>query len=391
MIFESRGLSWRHVASARLISTAGKALLLAGMVLLGPVLAMEPDDRFVGPFYGGSIAFGLLALAVSYAVSLTQTWSPRRFRVGDDALLVLGRSVPLRKIASAYVVERRIGGTAVPTVEIELRSGDVLSVRVQDPATAAELVSALGFGPGGRCVRIDLARPTRRLLHPLLGAGAVVFGVVIGAIVASLVAGTGPANAARFGGVFYAVLAIASAIFYAAFKRLSAAPVVVVGNDGVVVEQALREARFSRARLSRHGSVVPVGGVAHDAERQAAVSAMIAERFGAAAAPPERAAAFARAGRDVGAWRAHVRSALDAGYRAAGASVDDAAAVLASPAATEDQRIGAALALRVAGEPPERVRIAAAGAVDPRFRVVLEAIADDADDARLEKALGRLG
>lgn len=109
MIFESRGLSWRHVASARLISTAGKALLLAGMVLLGPVLAMEPDDRFVGPFYGGSIAFGLLALAVSYAVSLTQTWSPRRFRVGDDALLVLGRSVPLRKIASAYVVERRIG------------------------------------------------------------------------------------------------------------------------------------------------------------------------------------------------------------------------------------------------------------------------------------------
>lgn len=51
---------------------------------------------------------------------------------------------------------------------------------------------------------------------------------------------------------------------------------------------------------------------------------------------------------------------------------------------------GAALALRVAGAPRERVRIAAEGAADPRVRVALEAIADDADDEKLEKALRRL-
>src|SRR5207253_2417754 len=84
-----------------------------------------------------------------------------------------------------------------------------------------------------------------------------------------------------------------------------------------------------------------------------------------------RAAAFERGGekRDVGAWKSALRGTLDAGYRAAGTTVEDANAVLASTGSTIEQRLGAALALRVAGEPPQRIRIAADGMVDPKLRV----------------------
>lgn len=387
MIIESRGVSRRRVALARLIATAGKALLVAGMVVLGPVLAMDPGDRFVGPSYGAAITFGFLALAASYAVSLTETWSPGTVRVTGDALSIRGRDVPLHAIASAYVVERAVGGIATSVVEIVLANGDAIALRVSDPSVARQLVAALGFGPAGRPTRIDLARPTRRLLHPLLGAGALVLGLVVAGVAASIVAGTQPAQSALFGGVLYVVMAIASGLVYAAFKRLSAAPVVLVGSDAVVIEQALRRTYVARADLARSGDVVPGGGVAHDAERRAAALAMIAERFGPGAERPASAARFERASRDLASWRAHLRGVLDAGYRAAGASTEDAAAVLASAGATDEQRIGAALALRIAGEPADRIRVSAEAAVEPRLRVALAAIADDADDAEVDRAL----
>ena len=78
------------------------------------------------------------------------------------------------------------------------------------------------------------------------------------------------------------------------------------------------------------------------------------------------------------------------GYRSAATTVDVAAAVLRSPRATPEERVGAAVALRVAGEPPEKIRVAAEAVADDRLRVALEAVAEDAEDARVEKAMHAL-
>jgi len=68
--------------------------------------------------------------------------------------------------------------------------------------------------------------------------------------------------------------------------------------------------------------------------------------------------------------------------------------VLHSAQATPEQRVGAALALRVAGQPKERIRIAVDAAADERVREALEAVVEardgELDDPVVEKALRRL-
>jgi hypothetical protein len=74
---------------------------------------------------------------------------------------------------------------------------------------------------------------------------------------------------------------------------------------------------------------------------------------------------------------------LEASYRGPTACVEDMTAVLASPLATPEERGGAALALRVAGEPPTRIRVAAESVVSEPLREALTAAAGD-DDAALD-------
>jgi hypothetical protein len=70
-------------------------------------------------------------------------------------------------------------------------------------------------------------------------------------------------------------------------------------------------------------------------------------------------------------------------------TLDDARAALTSPDASPEERVGAALALKAAGEPPAELRVAAEAFVEERLRVAVEAVADG-DDARAEAALQRL-
>jgi hypothetical protein len=62
-------------------------------------------------------------------------------------------------------------GAFVPTVEIELKNGDVLTARLPDPAATEAVVRKLGFGRDGKRVHAALEKPTRRLLHPLFAVG----------------------------------------------------------------------------------------------------------------------------------------------------------------------------------------------------------------------------
>jgi hypothetical protein len=396
------GLSWTRVSLPRLLSRIGKACFALGA--LGALSLLSPD---VGLFGLGSL-LGFLAwplFIVSYILSLTQTSYGGGLTASSTELVVLSgtrrKVIPVAKIAGALVVEREVAGGIVPTVEIEMTNGDVLTARTPDPGAPHALTRALGFGPGGKRVRSALAKPTRRLLHPLLGVACYVGGILGLVFVA---------EAWRHGSngfdVAFLAYPIVTLLLYETVKRIGRSAVITVGDDGIVVRGVRR--RFIGRRdiafatgasggtlsIEEHsGKRTVVSGALLDERRLAAVTRLIEERAGAGAATADRFHHYERAGREVAAWRAHLARAMnDTSYRQNAATVDEAASVLRSAEATPEQRVGAALALRVAGQPPARIRVAAVSAADDRMREALEAVADaDADDDLvIEKALKRL-
>jgi hypothetical protein len=194
-------------------------------------------------------------------------------------------------------------------------------------------------------------------------------------------------------------------LFYYLLQRFTRAPDVTVGDDGILVKGAGAPRFIARRDIAfaglgptgllaieeRTGRRTPIVGVLYDKARVAALSRVIAQRYGPSAASAERHVHYERGGRPLAAWREHLARALnDTNYRENAASADEAASVLYSAFATPEERVGAALALRVAGQPRERIRVAADGAADDRVREALEAVADADDDAVIEKALKRL-
>ena len=401
--FASGGISWTRVRTPRIMSRVAKALYATSAL---SALALAYPSMAWFAVFGG---FGLLAwplFILSIILSLTQTTFAGGLAVSRTELVVHGRGstrmfIPLSKIVGALVVRREMFGGFVPTVEIELKSGDLLTARLPDPSSAAAVVRALGFGAGGRRVHASLAKPTRRLIHPLLGfvayvtAMAVMFGPSWGKIGEEL-------------SYAYAVCPFVALMIYAGLKRLGRPPEVTIGEDGVMLKRRFGRTFVPRADIAyisaqgsslvvqrRSGSLVALSGVALDRARSKAVARVVEERSGPAVTTADRFTHYERGGRLLGEWRAHLSQAMNqASYRHNAATVDEAAAVLHSAEATPEQRVGAALALRVAGQPTERIRVAVDAAADERVREALEAVAaardGEVDDLVVEKALRRL-
>lgn len=216
--FASGGLSWTRKNLPRWLSRVAKGSY--GLSALG-VLGMALDSM---GFFGLFTLLGTLAwplFIVSYILSLTQNSFAGGLEITRAALIVHAgsktRAIPLSRIAGAMIVEREMFGGFVPTVEIELVNGDILTARLPDPRSAQQVVSSLGFGPGGRRVHVSLAKPTRRLFHPVLGFAAYLLGML-----------------ATFGGVsilssrhfefVYAVYPVVALAVYAGAMRLYRAP-----------------------------------------------------------------------------------------------------------------------------------------------------------------------
>jgi hypothetical protein len=395
------GLSWTRVALPRLLSRIGKTLFVFGA--LGMLAMVFPSQ----PLFGLATllgAVGWLFFLASYIVSLTQTSFGGGLIGSKDELVILKgttrRVIPIAKIAGALVVERMVGGVAVPTVEIELTNGDRLTARIPAQHAPELIVRTLGFGPGGRKVHAALAKPTRRLLHPLFAFAAYAACVTVVMLCATAFPNEGNAFELAF-----AAYPPVTLFLYALLQHFVRAPEVTVGDDGVAMRVhgrtrmiARRDIAFVGAPLAgvlaveeHSGKRTAITSVLLDHARVAAVTRLIGQRAGPSAATADRFVHYDRAGRALAAWRDHLAHAMnDASYRHNAATVDEAASVLRSGQATPEQRIGAALALRVAGQPPERIRVAAASAVDERVRVALEAVADAEDDVVIEKALKRL-
>ena len=300
------------------------------------------------------------------------------------------------------MVHREVFGGFVPTVEVELTNGDLLTARFPDPRSAHSVVTALGFGAGGKRVHASLAKPTRRLFHPLLGLAAYIGGMTVM---------LGPISARAAGSGFdiaYGAYPLVALLFYAGLRRLVRAPEVTIGEDGMLLKRRFGRTFVPRGDIAfvtaagsslvverRSGERIAVRGVALDLARCMAVARVVEERLGPSATTADCFTHYESGGRVLAEWRAHLAQAMNqASYRHNAATVDEATAVLHSAQATPEQRVGAALALRVAGLPKERIRIAVDAAADERVRAALEAVADaregDADDPVVEKALKRL-
>ena len=381
-------LSWTRVRIPRLVSTVAKCLY-ASTLLAVPFLLLDPEGlrgmQVIGFGMLGFSSLSSILFLASYILGFTHTAFPGSLQVEGGALRVGNdRVVPLSEIDGALVVERTALGMTAPTVEIQLVNGDRLTARFSDPLMAKSLVDALGFGPRGRRVRMPLAAPMRRLLHLLYGGFAYVIAVVAMALATSAFDRGG--GGAPWYAIFSSLQTVLLLGLYSLIRRLFEAPTVTVGHDGVRVERGFRT-RFLPLRGLSRGLV---GFLAVDGARREALERLAAERAGPTMQPIERRAAFLRDAAPITEWRARLAQVLvNASYRGAPVTADDARTTLASAEATPEERVGAALALRASGEPPERIRVAAEAFADPRLRVAVLAIADG-DDDRADDALRKM-
>ena len=403
-VVASGGLSWTRVRTPRVLSQVAKGLYAIGA--LGVVIGTY------GPAGVGLLSLVTLLTAgmlfiTSYIVSLTQTSFPGSLEIHSDHIGIQssgGRiAIANDKIRSAMVVERRVFDSSISSVEIELTNGDILVARLADPAAARAVVDALGFGIGGARVHAELAKPTRRLLHPLAGMAAffLSFWFLVAAAEWLRMLG-GQEQVLMALNLSYPALSLA---LYALFRRLLRSRAITVGDDGVLIRGRLRSRFIPRRDIAlvggaagtplfietRTGERIRASGILLDQARRDSITRVIDERAGPTAAGADRFEHYERGGRPLEEWRAHLARAMnDVTYRVNASTVDEAAAVLRSAQATPEQRIGAALALRAAGQPKKRIRVAVDAAVDDRMREALEAVAESDDDGAIDKAVRRL-
>lgn len=381
-------VSWRLARVPWLLSAVAKLLLVVGLERLSG----RGDVTLAG--LAGLLAFPLLV--ASYGASLVHREQDGRVAIGGGAIDVthgaMREMVPMTDVTSALVVERRSRWS----VEIERRNGDVLVLRTADEPAAREIADALGFGEGGRRLRAGLARPARRLLHLLLAAAAFLAAIGPALSLASVVYGPWM-DAPTF--VFLPSIAL---FLHELAKWLTRPARVTVGDDGVVVHRAYGDTMLARRDLrvdregerivlrSKDGRPVELGGVTMDDARVAALGRAIEARSPPEAVSPDRFSHYGRDAMPVAAWRGRLEElAKQTDYRSAASGTEETLSVLGSARATPEQRIGAAVAARAMGVPPERIRVAAEATADDRVRVALEAVASDADDAALERAVRR--
>lgn len=406
---ESATIQVVRVERARLLSTVGKASLVlacaAGGVGRVVLYGLTP---FV--VTGLAVTSGL-AICASYFLTLRRTTVPCQVRLGAGWIEVqfggVARRIESREVGNMLVVA---GTSAGPVfVEIETapamhsivrsrnRPGDILRIAVQDAKARQRMVETLGFARGRR-VRVACEAPLRRSLNVALASASYLLG--LGAIAVAIhVTGVGPVFAYLFG---ISASPIVALMIYAIAKHVFRPLQFVVGDDGFIVRRGYREcfvpmgsvaaieegAAIPSIRLTNE-SHVPLRGIFLDRDRIQTALALI-QAGGAGAIPrSSRFSAYGRNRRSIEEWCKDIRVAFDGtDYRSSASSIDEAGAVLASAVATSEERMGAAIALRVSGA-KDRLRVATDGLADDHLRLAIEAIADADDEVDIATTVRR--
>jgi hypothetical protein len=323
-------------------------------------------------------------------------------REGDDLV-----------IAGLYGGERRIpfstvlGGIIVPennrgSVELLLADGNLITARVPDLPAAQALLRELRVDVAHQRCRVQLADRTAALVVSLCTPFGAAF---IGALYLEDL--FRPLFAGAPGDLIWVLYLGVYALGAAFLRRMIALPDVTVGTDGLAFRRGLRERFVPFADLAdirigalgvklvyRDGRTQTLRAIAGvSPSRFEALKLRIAEALAARnAAPKQGLEQLDRGGRPVPEWRASLAALARRGsnYRAAGLSPEDLEALLASPDASAERRLAAAVALSASKHPsaPERIRIAAAQCASERLRIAMEQVSvGDEDDAAIAEAL----
>ena len=353
-----------------------------------------------------ALGFSYLGTLVLYALSaLTQLWcwvAPRTkatVEADGDALVVQRRRrrrIPLGEVVAGWLLRTADRGE----VELELRSGEVISVEVFDAWEADALLDAANVAPQERAL-------TMRLGSPLVDLGLAAAAFFPGGCAASLVAVAAERvlrlPSVTTGFTIFTLTALAMALSVAWLRP----PVVRVGHDGVSARggrgawfapwaevTGITRAGASLTLSLRGGGTRVLSLVGTPRARQDALCARIAAAHAEAHAPrdlPARLATLDRQGRTVEAWREALRalSTERADYRQTGLSRDELLAALSDPHAPEERRIVVAFVLSSLdpAEATARVRVAVETLAHDPARVALTRASEGTlDEALLPQA-----
>ena len=425
-VLACQGVTWARVRLAERLGRAAIAVFVGGLLVgvARPLFEQLPLAYTMFALVNAFLTIASVGLLItSFIVWFRRAASPGAVTIDASGIELrrggTTRRIERSKIASAYALTRYVRGAFASTIEVELEGGDLVSFEVNGPILTAHgdmthrvpsdevaraIVDDLGFGRGKKRIHIALGSPARRLYHLLMGLVAYYAGSIAAAPLFFLFLSSSGGFSSALTGVVSALVMVLS---YRFFRGLMRAPEVTIGDDGVLVRSGRKRRFLAGATITGvdHPSValplllrssreapIAIHGSALDFERRTAVAQLAYERFLAPVGPGDQGSAqFARGGRTLVAWREHLRTRVgDIGYREAASPTDIAAAALLSPRSTGEERVGAALALRLAGEPPERIRVAASAAADDHLRLALESIGEVDEDVALERALRKL-
>jgi len=328
--------------------------------------------------------------------------------VGPEGLQLSGRNwqklIPRKELASACF------RPALPGTEVELRLTDrsVLRLHVPEETHAVAMVRALGRDTAHRAATIGVGTEGR---YKRAAWGALGHFVVLLALLLYTGALSWPVF--HSSPLLLGMVALQALVSYLVI-RLTRRAEVTIGLDRVVVRMPFRTHVIPWSRIARIEerptnlgiALHPAGGVLGektetiwlDTGNDAAAGRALYDRLIEAQSLRERpedahlGKRLERGGRSFAEWRIELSRLLKAGegYRSAAVSVEALRALAASPSASAEQRLGAALALGVAKDPDGRtaVRVSARSVVSPKLRIALrEAVQAKPDEAAIEEAL----
>lgn len=376
---QPRGPMTALLVTSGLLGFVGTAIALASVWTVGPIM--------------------LLGLLPGLATAVAHRWLRSREARGAGTVRADAQALQIETAGgreSIDAAQLAWGAAHGNTVEFETTGGRRLVASTATAAEASRLLQASGMGVDRRTVTV----PLRGLVGPFVRGLLLWFALLtpLGLLAVGAGAAVGVPTAGLLGGWLTPLVSFFLARY---LVREVLSPALSIGIDGVTIRRGLRPRFIPHERIERvehvgptvtvpggvhvpeslrlhlHGEVVDlpiIGWTADDVQRVAQRLAQAREAAGRAAGAP--AAAFARGGRDVAAWRTHLRRLVsaDPGFRRRGATAEDAEAVLADPGAPLEQRLGAALALKQID--PERarvrIRIAADAAAEEPTRIALE-------------------
>jgi hypothetical protein len=376
--FEGRGevarRRWSLVAGAAALFATSLALMVAG-----------------APHWGAFVEHVLaLSLLVAFFRGFSMARSKGSLAAGKDGLALDGKLVvPRAQIACAYVVPG-----LPPVVRIVRRGRTTVEVafEYEEEAEAAALVTALGFD-----ARHAVARFRVWALWGGKG-GSARLGTPL-AIVAMFVVG-GFLREHAYPGSFAGALALAALSVVVLLALLLAR--VEVGKDGVLVRRLGRRRFLSHADIASAAVdadalvITPMRGVPFRLATDLASLGALARRvdeareaFADAAGAPDDHSLVAPDGRTATRWVRDLRARGDAhAYRVGRGDADALGGLLDDASLPPATRAGAAVALASLDERTRpRIRVAADACAEPRLRLALVRVADDAPDDALAKAL----